>query len=94
MLASARLGDEPRFAQPARKQALAKDVVDLVRAGVGQVLAFQVDAHVGVDRGRQPLGAVQRRRPSGKAGLELAQLGPEGRVVANLVVGLLELEQG
>ena len=43
VLAGARLGDDSRLAQPFGEQRLADAVVDLVRAGVVQVLALQVD---------------------------------------------------
>ena len=44
VLAGAGLGDDPRLAEPARQQRLAEGVVDLVGAGVGEVLALQVQA--------------------------------------------------
>ena len=43
VLAGAGLGDDPRLAHPLRQQRLADRVVDLVGAGVGEVLALQVD---------------------------------------------------
>ena len=46
MLAGTGLGDEALLAQPARKQSLAKRVVDLVRAGVGEVLALEIEAKI------------------------------------------------
>ena len=42
-------------------------------------------------RGGQPIGAVERGRAAGEAGQELAQLGPEDRVVAEGGIGGLEL---
>ena len=44
VLARAGLGDEPRLAHAPGQQGLAQGVVDLVGAGVGQVLALEVDA--------------------------------------------------
>ena len=44
VLAGAGLGDDPALAHPHREQRLAERVVDLVRAGVRQVLALQEDA--------------------------------------------------
>ncbi len=57
---------------------LAERVVDLVRAGVQEVLALQVDAFVG----REPLRARQRRGAAGVRGEQLVQLRAERRVVA------------
>ena len=44
VLSGARLGHDARLAHPLREQGLAQGVVDLVRAGVGQVLALEIDA--------------------------------------------------
>ncbi len=44
MLARARLGDDAPLAHPLRQQSLAQRVVDLVRAGMRQVFALEVDA--------------------------------------------------
>jgi hypothetical protein len=41
VLASAGLGDDPALAHPLREQRLAKGVVDLVGASVGEILALQ-----------------------------------------------------
>ena len=43
MLAGARFGDHPRLAQPLREQRLAHTIVHLVRAGVIQVFALEVN---------------------------------------------------
>ena len=43
MLARPRLGDDARFAHAAREQNLAEHIVDLVRAGVIQFLALEID---------------------------------------------------
>ena len=54
VLAGAGLGDHPGLAEPAGQERLAQRVVDLVRAGVGQVLALEVEAE----------GRRQAARPS------------------------------
>ena len=69
------LGDHPRLAEPAREEHLAEGVVDLVRAGVAEILALEVDPLAG----RQPLGKGQGRGPPGIAALQLVELPPEGR---------------
>jgi hypothetical protein len=43
VLAGACLGDDALLAKPTGDQSLAERVVDLVRAGVAEVLALQVD---------------------------------------------------
>ena len=43
VLAGARLGDDPLLAEPAREHGLAERVVQLVRAGVEEVLALEVE---------------------------------------------------
>ena len=72
VLAGARLGDDPPLAEPPREHGLAERVVELVRAGVEQVLALEVDAAVGVEA----LGAGERRRAAGVGRAELVQLLP------------------
>ena len=75
VLAGAGLGDDPGLAHPLGQQRLAEDVVDLVRAGVVEVLALEDDPgaagvlgeprHLGDDARAPGVGAVQP--------LELAQ---------------------
>ena len=108
VLAGAGLRDDPGLAEPPREQRLAERVVDLVGAGVGEVLALQVQAKARRARRRRcaacaraparrprggPLGRAGVGRPA-KVAEELAQLRPEARVVAERVVGALELLQG
>ena len=57
------LGDDPRLAEASGQQRLAQRVVDLVGAGVGEVLALEVEA----DRGqRRPGRSPARRSPSAR----------------------------
>ena len=110
MLTGAGLGDHPGLAQAAGQQRLAERVVDLVSAGVGEVFALEVEPQTRDPRGLRPvtgeagrleahgvgqaIGAVQGGRSSGERPEELAQLGPEDRVLAKRVVCLLELLEG
>ena len=114
MLAGPCLRDHARLAEPAREQRLAQCVVDLVRAGVREILALQVQAQArgncalpracrGLrefrgcelqDSRREPVRAVERRGPARKRREQLAQLGPEARVVTELVVRRLQLGEG
>ena len=59
VLAGAGLGDDPRLAHALGEQRLAERVVDLVRAGVVEVLALEPD--LAARRLAEPLGVVERR---------------------------------
>ena len=61
VLAGAGLGDDPGLAEPAGQERLAERVVDLVRAGVGEILALEVEAQGGRE------GRARRRRPRQRA---------------------------
>jgi hypothetical protein len=65
----------------AGEQALAEGVVDLVRAGVQQVLALEVD-RAPPRWARQPLGEIERRRPAGVVGEQRRELLAEGPVAS------------
>ncbi len=56
VLAGAGLGDDPPLAHPHRKQRLAEGVVDLVRAGMGQVFALEKDPRAARRLGQPPAG--------------------------------------
>src|SRR5690606_14727738 len=90
VLAGARLGDDARLADAARQERLPEHVVDLVAAGVVEVLALEEDArpagvlgeagHLGDDRGAPRVAAVQ-----------LVELGAEGGIRLRVLVGRGEL---
>ena len=65
VLARAGLGDDARLAHAPGQQDLADGVVDLVRAGVEQILALEINLRA-AQFARQPLGKIQRRGPSAK----------------------------
>ena len=67
VLTGARLGDDPLLAQPARQHDLAECVVELVRAGVHQILALEVDALLRAEA----LGQGERRRAAAVVGQKL-----------------------
>ena len=94
VLAGAGLGDHARLAHAPREQNLAQAVVDLVRAGVQQVLALDVDARAAQRLG-QPPGEVERRGPAGVVAQQVAavRLWNAGSRRA-VVVGLLQLSSG
>ena len=79
VLARAGLGDHARLAEALGEQRLAEDVVDLVGAGVVEVLALEEDARApGVLREPRHLG--QDRGPAGVRAQQVRELVPERRV--------------
>ena len=85
VLAGPGLGDYPALAHPLRQQRLADGVVDLVGAGVSEVLAFQVDGPpnpFGESRGE-----VERRRPADEVAQEAVELLAEAGIGARLLPG-------
>ena len=81
VLAGAGLGDDPRLAHAAGQQDLAHAVVDLVRAGVVQLVALEVDLGAAEVPG-QPLGEPQRAGPADVILQVGVELGLEGGVGA------------
>ena len=75
VLARAGLGDDPRLAHAPGEQRLPERVVELVRAGVVEVLALEVDGPPHALA--QPPRLIQRRRPPGEVAQEQRELGPE-----------------
>ena len=90
MLAGAGLGDDPLLAHPHRQQSLTERVVDLVGAGVAQILPLEPDLGPAGVFG-EPLGEEERERAADEGGKELIKLGLEERIGPGLVVGGLEL---
>ena len=76
MLPRARLRHDSLLAEAAGEDGLPEGVVELVRPGVQQILALEVEA---LARG-EALGERERRRSPGVRAAELAQLGPVGLV--------------
>ena len=64
VLAGAGLGDDALLAHAAGEQDLAEHVVDLVRAGVVELVALEIDFCAAEPFG-QPLGEIERARPPG-----------------------------
>ena len=67
------------------KQPLADGVVDLVGAGVIEVLALEIDAGAAALL-CQPLGKMKRARPADERFEQPVELGLEGRIAAGLFV--------
>src|SRR5690606_14532312 len=73
------------------EQDLAEAVVDLVRAGVVEVLALEIDLGAAEMAG-QTLGEIELRRTAGIEGRELLELRPELRVGLGLVPVPFQIE--
>ena len=91
MLAGAGLGDDARLAHAPGKQDLAEAIVDLVRAGVIELFALEIDFRAAQMRG-QPLGEIERARPAGVVLAEMVELGLERWIALGLAPVALEVE--
>ena len=91
VLAGAGLGDDPLLAHAAGEQDLPEDVVHLVRAGMVQLVALEVDLRTAAMRG-EPLGEIERARPSDIMREVAVHLGLERRIGLGRGVGLLQGE--
>ncbi len=91
MLAGAGLGDDPRLAHAPGEQDLAEAIVDLVAAGVVELVALEIDLGAAEMLG-QPLGEIERARPSGIMSIEIVDLGLERRVLLRRLIGLVQLQ--
>src|SRR5690606_7959148 len=101
VLAGPRLGDDPGLAHPPREQDLPEAVVDLMAAGVVELVALEVNfraaflpvpgSHLAQMR-RQALGMIERRWTSRIMRVEGFQLGLKLRVVLCFRVSALEIE--
>ena len=89
VLTGAGLGDQPRLAHPLGQQRLAEDVVDLVRAGVVEVLALEQQADAELPAEVVALG--EDRRPAGVVAQHGVELGAEHRVGPRLAERRLQL---
>src|SRR5258706_7611242 len=90
VLAGSGLGDQARLAHTQRQQSLAESVVELVRAGVAEVLALEVDVRA-TEVLAKPRRRVKRSRPSDERVPVAGQLELELRVGLRLVPHVLEL---
>ena len=92
MLARAGLGNDALLAHPSGQQSLAQRVVDLVRAGVQQVFALEIDL-CPAQLFRQPLAKVERRGPARVILQQPRQLRLKRRVCLGQIVLALQLNQ-
>ena len=89
--AGAGLGDDARLAHALRQHDLAEHIVHLVRAGVVEVLALEIDLRAAEMRG-QALGEIERRRPADIMREMAVHLALEGGIGLGRGVGLLQIE--
>jgi hypothetical protein len=87
--AGAGLGDDALLAHVAREQRLADRVVDLVRAGVVQVLALEVDLRPAQQLRPAP-GVVDRARPADVVLEFVMEFRHEGGIAPAALVGVAQ----
>ena len=90
VLAGAGLGDDARLAHALREERLAERVVDLVRAGVREVLALEPDLRAARVR-REPRRGRELRRAPDELAQQPVDLAEERGVRPRLAVGGVEL---
>src|SRR5207237_10587690 len=93
VLSGAGLGDDTPLSHPLRQQRLPQRVVQLVRAGVKQILPLEVDAGAQRERLRQAVGPKQRRRPPRVGAQQARQLVAIAGVRARRGPGRFQLVQ-
>ena len=93
MLARAGLGDEAGFAHLFGQQGLSEHVVDLVRAGVVQVLALEVDLRAAEVPGHF-FRVIQAAGPARVLIKQRGKLPVEFRVVLIVVICLFQFDDG
>ena len=90
-LAGAGFGDDARLAHAQREQDLAEAIVDLVRAGVVELVTLEVDFRRAEVLG-QALGEIERRGAAHIMGPEVLHRRCERRVGLGLAISALEIE--
>ncbi len=91
MLSGAGLGDDARLAHAPGEQDLPHHIVDLVGAGMVELVALEIDFGA-AEMLRQPLGEIERARPPDIMFEEMVELLPGRRIVLRRLIGRLELE--
>ena len=91
MLARAGFGDDPGLAHAAREQDLAEAIVDLVAAGMVQLVALEIDLGA-AEVLRQSLGEIEGAGSAGVVLVEIGQFGPESRIILRLGIGGVQFQ--
>ena len=89
--AGAGLGDDALLAHAPRQENLAEHVVDLVRAGVIELFALEIDLGAAAVL-REALGEIERRRAADIVREIAVHLGLEFRIGLGLGIGLLQFK--
>ncbi len=92
VLARAGLGDDARLAHALGEEDLADGVVDLVRAGVEQVFALEINFRA-AEFAREAFGKIKRRGASAKFAQVILQFALKFRVLLRAEIFLLQLLQ-
>src|ERR1700733_493525 len=90
VLSRASLRNHSLFLHAHSKQALPDAVIDFVRAGVKQILAFQINLRA-AEMLRQSRGELQRRRPPGEIVEQVVKFSAERFIAARLQISPLQL---
>ena len=90
MLAGAGFGDDPPLPHAHGEEPLTERVVDLVGAGVAEILTLEIDLRAAGIFG-EPLGKEEGRWPPHEGGEEVVEFGGEGGIGPRLVIGRLQL---
>ena len=93
MLTSTGLRDDAGFAHAAGEQDLANGVVDLVGAGVQQILALEVD-FCPTELLREPFRQVERRRTTTKITQQRGEFFSKFRILPRGMVFVFQFAQG
>src|SRR5438093_621965 len=93
VLAGAGLGDDALLAHPPGDEGLSEGVVDLVRAGVIEILALQKESEGSAQLGESQRLA-ERRRATDVILQNVIELPPKGAIASKLAVGALEFVEG
>ena len=94
VLAGPGLRDHPGLAHPLGQQHLAEHVVDLVAAGVREILALEQHPRAAAELRPEPLRLADQGRPGGVVREQVGQLGGELRVGPRRLVLLGQLLDG
>src|SRR5580693_3284614 len=92
VLARSGFGDDARFPHFHREQTLTNRVVDLMRTGVQQIFALEIDARA-AKLLREARSELQRRRASREILEEILKLGLKGSVGLSKLIGAFEFEE-
>ena len=91
MLAGTGLGNDPGLAHAFGEKCLSQHIVDLVRAGVVQLITFQIQFCAAIMR-CQSFGEIERARPADIMCLVIEELPGEIVICAGRLVGAFHLQ--